>query len=48
LTIGGLTPDTPYIAKIGEDFAFRANVSGEARLNLPLADRTELKITRAA
>lgn len=47
LTIGGLAPNQSYVAVIGAEYQFEADSAGDARLNLPLNGRTELRITRA-
>lgn len=44
ITLGGLKPGKPYSAHIDGIHTFVANDQGEARLNIPLNGRTELRI----
>lgn len=44
ITIGGLVPDRPYIARMNEDIAFMSDGAGEAQLNLPLNGRLVLQV----
>ena len=47
ITIAGLVPDKPYVARIGENIPFSANCAGTARLCLPLSGRADLSVVPA-